>query len=178
MAALQSNDVGNEGTAALIARLLWLIDDEQLLAASDLLELLESRAAAAASRTEAASQLERNRERLDGLRRSATECRQAKMDFDLETGWTKAQTLFGITTFYKTIPGERCVFIKTEGELQDVSLITLCATIREVDLYNKWVPCCTRSDVVRWKARSRVLAHFAVSAPLMFRVCPVCPPGV
>jgi hypothetical protein len=49
--------------------------------------------------------------------------------------------------------GSERIWIRAEGEVEDLSLVSLCAMLREVDLYRAWIPMCTRSDVIRWKGR-------------------------
>lgn len=89
------------------------------------------------------------------------------------------------------IEGDENVYVKTEGVMEDIPLVCLCAALREIDLYKTWIPACSRSDIIRWKSkyvqttssfvsnyflqkwlhsfRSRALIHLAFSPPLLYR---------
>lgn len=58
--------------------------------------------------------------------------------------WTLAQTLFGITTYYRH-ESDGSLSVKIEGQLEGVSLFDQVAVLREVDLHSKWAPFCSSS---------------------------------
>ena len=59
-----------------------------------------------------------------------------------QTSWVRVMRLFGITTYYKVEEGNRCLFVKMEGEMEDLSVLQLAAVIREIDLFKTWMPFC------------------------------------
>ena len=153
MAALSAGGAAEQATYATatecLDQVMWLIEDSQLLKADELLTELQARGDV----DTAAAGLAEHKTRLDKLRAQAEQCRVAKAEFDQETGWQRVQTLFGITTYFKMVEGERNVWVKMEGDMADVPLVCLAAVIREIDLYKTWLPFCSRSDILRWKSR-------------------------
>lgn len=77
--------------------------------------------------------------------------------------------LFGITTYYKVEKGNRCLFVKMEGEMEDLSVVQLAAVIREIDLFKTWMPFCCVSNILRWYSRANVFAQLAIAFPLFYR---------
>lgn len=93
-------------------------------------------------------------------------------DFD---DWIRAQTLFGITTYYRREIDES-LSIKLEGHLTGIPLFEQVAVLREVDLYHSWAPFCVSSsrlaqlgkiDVVAWLLTG--LPQFGLSRDACFR---------
>ena len=173
--------------------LLWLIEDHQLLKASVVLDKLEAHPdilsnnkGAAITKEElpqvpdmesrsvhALSELLATRglphDKFQKLRKQAIASRVAKEEFDEGDGWEKVRELFGVTTYCKVKAGERAIWVKMEGELEDLSLVCLSSVLREIDLYQSWLPFLVFSKICRWKGRCDVLAHFAVRVPFMYR---------
>ena len=71
----------------MVEKLLFLIGDEQLIAADDLLSLLEAHP----DYPEVSAKLYEHRRRLSELRKEAADCRKAKKEFDEEDGWALVQ---------------------------------------------------------------------------------------
>lgn len=81
-----------------------------------------------------------------------------------QADWLLAQTFMGITTFYKMDPNGS-VWIKMHGTMDGVGVMDQLATIREVDLFNKWVPFCKTSKLLKRLGDVELLAYFSVSMP-------------
>lgn len=81
-----------------------------------------------------------------------------------QPGWLVAQTFMGITTFYKHDP-DGSLWIKMHGTMDDVGIMDQLATVREVDLYNEWVPFCNTSTLLKRLGMVELLVYFAMSAP-------------
>lgn len=78
--------------------------------------------------------------------------------------WLEAQTFMGITTFYKLDP-DGSLWIKMHGTMDDVGIMDQLATVREVDLFNKWVPFCNTSSLLKRLGVVELIAYFSVSLP-------------
>lgn len=99
--SLVANGVDLADPHALFAHVLWLLDDEQLITAAELLTMLESDSETSATIFES---LEAKRGVLSALKMAATVCKKEKADFDLESGWIQVQkTSHGITTYCKKV---------------------------------------------------------------------------
>jgi hypothetical protein len=85
----------------LLEELLFLIDDEQLVAADRLLSVLE--APPHASHPVVAKALAKRRPQLDTLRADAAAVRRAKVEFEDDDDWTFVQKFRGITTCFKQV---------------------------------------------------------------------------
>lgn len=85
--------------------------------------------------------------------------------------WLLAQTFMGITTFYKLDP-DGSLWIKMHGTMDDVGIMDQLATVREVDLFNTWVPFCNTSSVVTRLGIVELIAYFSVSLPGVGRWVP------
>lgn len=151
--------------AEMLDRLLWLLEDEQLLEAQKQLALLRTAPDAAG----VAARLEALGPRLEYLDRQAEEVRHAKSEFDTETGWVRVMRLFGISTYCQLKEGDRCIWVKMEGEMEGLSVLQLACVIREIDLFKTWIPFCSMSAILRWYSRANVFAQLAVSIPLFYR---------
>ncbi len=78
--------------------------------------------------------------------------------------WTLAQTLFGITTFYRT-EEDGSLSIKMEGRLEGVSLFDQVAVLREVDLHYKWAPFVSSSLTIAHLNKLDTVGWFVVGLP-------------
>ena len=149
-----------------LQRLLWLLEDEQLLEAQRQLVQLRQEPDVASLSGELASLSTR----LEYLERQAEEVESAKADFEGDSGGrVRVMRLFGVSTFYKVKEGERAIWVKMEGEMENLSVLQLAAVIREIDLFKTWMPFCSFSEVLRWYSRANVLAHLAIALPLFYR---------
>ncbi|KAL7496048.1 hypothetical protein ACHAWT_004346 [Skeletonema menzelii] len=83
--------------------------------------------------------------------------------------WILAQTLFGITTYYRREPIDNSLSIKIEGELNDsnVPLFEQIVVLRECDLYHNWAPFMTKSRKLAQLDRLDVVAWYEVGLPLL-----------
>ena len=73
--------------------------------------------------------------------------KKAKKNLDVNDDWTLAQTLFGVTTYYRHEP-DGSMSIKLEGCTNDCSLFDQVAVMREFDLNYLWAPFVTSSMTI------------------------------
>ena len=85
------------------------------------------------------------------------------------SSWILAQTLFGITTYYRREPIDNSLSIKIEGELSDVDipLFEQIVVLRECDLYHIWAPFMTKSRKLAQLDKFDVVAWYEVGVPLL-----------
>jgi hypothetical protein len=88
----------------------------------------------------------------------------AKADLNVNSDWTLAQTLFGVTTYYRR-EDNGSLSIKLEGQLEGVALFEQVAVLREVDLHSKWAPFCSSSLTVAHLDKLDTVGWFAVGLP-------------
>ncbi|CAN0045210.1 unnamed protein product [Scytosiphon promiscuus] len=105
----------------------------------------------------------------DELRHRAAECRASFEDWQ-SPDWLVAQTFMGITTLYKNDP-DGSLWIKMHGTMDGVRVMDQLATVREVDLFKKWVPFCDTSTLLKRLGVVELLAYFSVSMPGVGRDC-------
>eukprot|EP00752_Nemacystus_decipiens_P006518 g5870.t1 len=105
----------------------------------------------------------------DELRQRAAECASTLDDWHAPD-WLIAQTFMGVTTFYKVDP-DGSLWVKMHGTMDDVGILDQLATVREVDLFNKWVPFCSTSKLLTRLGIVELIAYFAVSLPGVGRDC-------
>ena len=100
---------------------------------------------------------------------------KAKQDMDESENWTLAQTLFGISTYYRR-EDDDSLSIKMEGELRGLPLFEQVAVLREIDLHSNWAPFVTSSltlaqfdklDTVGWMMVG--LPNFGIARDGCFR---------
>jgi len=82
-------------------------------------------------------------------------------DFD---DWIRAQTLFGITTYYRR-EVDGTLSIKLEGHLTGIPLFEQLCVLREVDLYHSWAPFCVSSSRLAQLGKIDVVAWFLTGLP-------------
>lgn len=158
----------------LLDYILWMIEDQQLFKAKACLDRLEAHPDLAEGSSSVEGLVEARglpTYKVGALRKYVEESEKAKSEFDNDDGWELAQDLFGVKTYWKMEPGERAIYTKMEGDLQDLSLVCLASTLREIDLYSTWLPFCIMSDITQWKGRCDVLCHFGIQVPFMYRDC-------
>ena len=78
--------------------------------------------------------------------------------------WTLAQTLFGVTTYYRR-EQDGSLSIKLEGRLDGVPLFEQVAVLREVDLHHKWAPFVSSSLTVAHLDKLDTVGWFVVGLP-------------
>eukprot|EP00980_Cylindrotheca_fusiformis_P028160 scaffold22583_cov106-Cylindrotheca_fusiformis.AAC.31 len=89
---------------------------------------------------------------------------KAKQNLDVDDDWTLAQTLFGVTTYYRR-ESDGSLSIKMEGRLSGTSLFEQVAVLREVDLHYKWAPFCSSSLTVAHLNKLDTVGWFVVGLP-------------
>ena len=78
-----------------------------------------------------------------------------------ESRWEQGFVAFGVeTSYYYDEAG--LLWLRTEGDMEDVDLFFTVAVIREVALFSEWVPLLTHSSVLRSLDFSRLCAHFSI----------------
>eukprot|EP00903_Cladosiphon_okamuranus_P008725 g8357.t1 len=105
----------------------------------------------------------------DELRHRAAECSSTLDDWHAPD-WLVAQTFMGVTTFYKLDP-DGSLWIKMHGTMDDVGIMDQLATVREVDLFKKWVPFCNTSKLLTRLGVVELIAYFSLSLPGVRRDC-------
>lgn len=78
--------------------------------------------------------------------------------------WTLAQTMFGITTYYRR-EADSSLSIKMEGKLDGVSLFDQVAVLREVDLHYTWAPFVSSSLTIAHLNKLDTVGWFVVGLP-------------
>ena len=102
------------------------------------------------------------------LKNHAIKLHAAKKSLTENTDWTFAQTLFGISTYYR-MEKDNTLSLKLEGELQGVPLFEQLCVLRETDLFHLWAPFVPRSRKlmqVRGACASLLFTH-ARGVPLL-----------
>jgi hypothetical protein len=82
-------------------------------------------------------------------------------------GWLEAQTMFGMTTYYRLVEGK--LYCKVQGEFQNCVIFDQMAVIREGDLYNTWAPFVSKSSLLKRFSDTEMAAHFTLSMPVLVR---------
>lgn len=90
--------------------------------------------------------------------------KKAKKNLDVNDDWTKAQTLFGVTTYYRK-ECDGSMSIKLEGCVNDCSLFDQVAVIRELDLNYLWAPFVTSSMTIVQLDKLDLIGWFLVGLP-------------
>ena len=82
--------------------------------------------------------------------------------------WTFGMSLFGITTHYKTNNDNKLI-VRMSGVLENTPVLDSAACLYEVDLFKKWIPCCSNAALVDRLGAAEVLAYLAVSVAAVSR---------
>jgi len=89
---------------------------------------------------------------------------KAKKSLNVNDDWTLAQTIFGVTTYYRReLDGS--LSIKLEGRVKDASLYDQFAVMRETDLNYLWAPFVTASMTVAHLDKLDTVGWFVVGLP-------------
>jgi hypothetical protein len=88
----------------------------------------------------------------------------AQKDLNVNDDWTLAQTLFGVTTYYRREEDDS-LSIKLEGRLEGVPLFEQVAILREVDLHYKWAPFVSSSLTIAHLDKLDTVGWFVVGLP-------------
>jgi hypothetical protein len=91
--------------------------------------------------------LEENKDIVQKMEDRSILFKRAKKNLDINDDWTLAQTLFGVSTYYRHEP-DGSMSIKLEGCVSDCSLFDQLAVIKEFDLNYLWAPFVTSSMTV------------------------------
>lgn len=70
----------------------------------------------------------------------------------------------GVHSYYKHDDAGR-LWLRTEGVMEDVSLLECVALWKEIDLFRQWFPLCTDSRVLAEQGRVELLAWIQLAAP-------------
>jgi hypothetical protein len=89
---------------------------------------------------------------------------QCRDNMDESEGWTLAQTLFGVTTYYRR-ESDGSLSIKLEGELKGIPLFEQVAVLREIDLHCFWAPFVTSSLTLAHLDKLDTVGWFIVGLP-------------
>lgn len=84
-----------------------------------------------------------------------------------DASWTHAQTLFGISTYYRREPADGSLSVKIEGELHGVPLFEQLVVLRECDLYQNWAPFMNKSKKLAQLDKLDVVAWYIVGVPAL-----------
>ncbi|KAL3920873.1 MAG: hypothetical protein SGARI_006834, partial [Bacillariaceae sp.] len=112
----------------------------------------------------ARAMLEAHQEILNDLEHRCKLFEMAKQNLTIDDDWTVAQTLFGITTFYRR-ETDGSLSIKLEGKISGVPLFDQVAVLREIDLHCKWAPFCSSSLTVEHLDKLDTVGWFMVGLP-------------
>jgi len=108
--------------------------------------------------------LQQNEEEFNKLEKRAKLFLRAKQNLTIDDDWIKAQTLFGITTYYRREP-DGSLSIKLEGHLSGIPLFEQLVVLRESDLYHEWAPFCVASARLAQLGKIDVVAWFLTGLP-------------
>jgi len=92
------------------------------------------------------------------LLKRTSEVNQALEFHDTSDDWIYGSSMLGITTYYRKSPEDNCITIKLEGTIDDLPTIEQFAVIREIDLFQEWVPLCSQSLMVDRNGQADYLA--------------------
>lgn len=84
----------------------------------------------------------------DTLVRRAKIFLKAKENIAVNDDWIFAQTVFGVTTYYR-FEDEGSLSFKLQGDLNGVPLFEQLAVLRECDLFHLWLPFCNDSKKLK-----------------------------
>eukprot|EP00004_Rigifila_ramosa_P018452 TRINITY_DN4593_c0_g2_i1.p1 TRINITY_DN4593_c0_g2~~TRINITY_DN4593_c0_g2_i1.p1 ORF type:complete len:338 (+),score=95.83 TRINITY_DN4593_c0_g2_i1:982-1995(+) len=88
-------------------------------------------------------------------------------EFNLEEGWIFEVEAFDVKTYYKLTPDSPApLWVKVESVYQNTSLFDTIAVINETDLYNTWLPFCTKSRKLKQITNTEQLIYFNNAVPL------------
>jgi len=90
--------------------------------------------------------------------------KRAKKNLDINDDWTLAQTLFGVTSYYRH-ESDGSMSIKMVGPISDCSLFDQLAVIREFDLNHLWAPFVTSSKTVALLDKVDIVGWFQIGLP-------------
>jgi hypothetical protein len=90
--------------------------------------------------------------------------RKAKQNLNVDDDWTLAQTLFGVTTYYRR-EKDGSLSIKLEGTIHGVPLFDQVPVLREIDLHHKWAPFCSSSLTIAHLDKLDTVGWFVVGLP-------------
>ncbi|CAN0196100.1 unnamed protein product, partial [Phaeothamnion confervicola] len=106
---------------------------------------------------------------VETLRQRAAECAATLRHWDADD-WILSQSVMGVTTSYKKDPNGS-LWIKLHGVMDDVPVFDQMATVREVDLYELWVPFCSQAYLLKHIGRVEVLSYLNAALPGLSRDC-------
>lgn len=110
------------------------------------------------------------------LRRRLRECEGALEELERDEGWTLAQRLFGVDTYYQYVqepdgpggPGRLALRVKLDGLLEDTYAHDLFAVLKECGNWRQFIPFCNESSIVHEFGKADMAVHFNVAVPFLF----------
>eukprot|EP00535_Pseudo-nitzschia_heimii_P003754 CAMPEP_0197193974 /NCGR_PEP_ID=MMETSP1423-20130617/28398_1 /TAXON_ID=476441 /ORGANISM="Pseudo-nitzschia heimii, Strain UNC1101" /LENGTH=603 /DNA_ID=CAMNT_0042647311 /DNA_START=68 /DNA_END=1876 /DNA_ORIENTATION=+ len=108
--------------------------------------------------------LEENEDVLKKMKDRCIIFKKAKKNLDVNDDWTLAQTLFGVTTYYRH-ESDGSMSIKLEGRTNDCSLFDQVAVMREFDLNYLWAPFVTSSMTIAYLDKLDMVGWFHIGLP-------------
>jgi len=108
--------------------------------------------------------LENNKEIVQKMEDRCQLFKRVKKNLDVHDDWTLAQTLFGVTTYYRH-EKDGSMSIKLEGPVNECSLFDQVAVIREFDLNHIWAPFVTSSLTVGYLDKLDIVGWFLIGLP-------------
>eukprot|EP00004_Rigifila_ramosa_P018451 TRINITY_DN4593_c0_g1_i3.p1 TRINITY_DN4593_c0_g1~~TRINITY_DN4593_c0_g1_i3.p1 ORF type:complete len:433 (+),score=122.31 TRINITY_DN4593_c0_g1_i3:170-1300(+) len=92
---------------------------------------------------------------------------QAMGEFNLENDWILENEVFSVKTSYKlTSDSPTPLWIKVEAVYEQTPLFDTIAVINETDLFNTWLPFCTKSLRLKQISNTEQLIYFNNTVPL------------
>mmetsp|Transcript_17203 Transcript_17203/g.35921 ORF Transcript_17203/g.35921 Transcript_17203/m.35921 type:complete len:1023 (-) Transcript_17203:21-3089(-) len=118
------------------------------------------------NRDDAWKLLQEKEEEFRALENRANLFISAKENLSIDDDWTLAQSLFGVTTYYRR-EADESLSVKIEGELHGIPLFEQLVVLRECDLYHTWAPFMQKSKKLAQLDKLDVVAWYIVGAPLL-----------
>ena len=110
--------------------------------------------------------LDTHQEAFLGLQQRARLFQKAKECLTVDDDWTLAQTLFGVTTYYRR-EEDGTLSIKLLGELRGVPLFEQLAVLRECDLFHLWAPFCKSSRKLAQVGKLECFGWYKIHIPVL-----------
>ena len=115
---------------------------------------------------EARRLLQDKKHEFDEVIELALEIEQAKKNLTTQEDWIFAQTVFGVSTYYRH-EEDGSLSVKLDGEMVGVSLFEQFCVLHEIDLYTHWVPFCTHAVKLKTLRHMGAVAYSKGSIPLI-----------
>lgn len=87
--------------------------------------------------------------------------------FDQLDGWKFVQEFAGMKTYYRGVGSE--LYVKVVGRSENLSVFNQLAVVREVGMFDKWVPFLSESKLVKKISHLDLVLSFWVKLPFLTR---------